>query len=71
MDFTVLGSNVNLASRIEEICPPNHCFVSEATFQRLESQEGWQDFGLHRLRGITDPVRIFGRTSDGENHSRK
>lgn len=71
MDFTVLGSNVNLASRIEEICPPNYCFVSEATFQRLESQEGWQDFGLHRLRGITDPVRIFGTTSDGEDHSRK
>lgn len=60
MDFTVLGSTVNLASRIEEICPPSYCLISEATFRDLGSPEGWQDFGIRRLRGFSEPVRLFG-----------
>jgi len=67
MDFTILGSNVNLASRIEEICPPSYCFVSEATVQCLADPEGWEDFGLHQLRGFSDPIRIFGCKPDGED----
>ena len=67
MDFTVLGSNVNLASRIEEICPPSYCFISEATFQSLGCPEGWEDFGLRQLRGFSDPIRIFGCKPAGED----
>ncbi len=69
MDFTVLGSNVNLASRIEEICPPSYCFISEATFQSLRCPEGWEDFGLRKLRGFSDPIRIFGCNPDGEDRA--
>jgi adenylate cyclase len=60
VDYTALGSTVNLASRMEAICPPNGCVISEHTHSLLGDPSPWIDLGEHAFRGIRKPVRIFG-----------
>jgi adenylate cyclase len=31
VEYTALGATINLASRLESVCPPDECVVSEAT----------------------------------------
>lgn len=59
VDYTVLGSTINLASRMEGICPPGECVVSEATYKLLNRRQGLVQMGSYRFRGIGRPVRIF------------
>ena len=59
VDYTALGTNVNLASRIEVICPPGQVAASEATLNLLSEKKGWEDQGEFNIRGISKPVRIF------------
>ncbi len=59
VDYTVLGSTINLASRMEGICPPGECVVSEATYRLLRKRQGLVQMGSYRFRGIGRPVTIF------------
>jgi adenylate cyclase len=61
VDYTALGSSVNLASRLEGICPPDSLMISESTLHRLSSRQGWQDLGEVNLKGISRSVRVFNR----------
>ncbi|MCU0516751.1 MAG: FHA domain-containing protein [Oscillatoria sp. Prado101] len=59
VDYTVLGATVNLASRMEGICPPGECVVSEITYQLLQTPQGFQPMGEHRFKGIDRPVLVY------------
>lgn len=60
VDYTALGGTINLASRMESICPPGKCVVSEATYLQLEDfQEGFQSLGPHRFKGIDRPILVY------------
>ncbi len=59
LEYTALGSTINLASRMEGICSPGDCVISEATYDQVSDREAWSDFGEHQFRGIERPVRIF------------
>lgn len=59
LEYTALGSTINQASRMEGICSPGNCVISEATYTQLPNREPWSDFGAHQFRGIERPVRIF------------
>lgn len=59
VDYTVLGGAVNLASRMEAICPPGRCIISESTYQLLPNTEGWLKMGEFRFKGIERPVPIY------------
>lgn len=59
VDYTALGATINLASRMEGICPPGECVVSEATYSLLKRSQDLQTVGEHHFKGIDRPVRVY------------
>jgi class 3 adenylate cyclase/pimeloyl-ACP methyl ester carboxylesterase len=60
-DGDILGDGVNIAARLESICPPGGICVSEmiknTTGSDLDVQ--FDDFGFHRLKNIKVPVHTY------------
>lgn len=59
VDYTVLGATVNLAARLEEICPPGKCVISEATHRRLRFQDDFALMQEANFKGIDRPIRVY------------
>jgi adenylate cyclase len=59
VDYTVLGAPINLAARMQQICSPGECVVSEATYSRLSNKEGLVGMKQYRFKGIDEPVQIY------------
>lgn len=62
LDFTVVGSAVNEASRIEGLCRPlgRHVLVSSAVHDAAAPANGaLLSLGVHALRGIGEPQELF------------
>lgn len=59
VDYTVLGTTVNLAARMEAICPPRECVLSEETYNRLQNPKNFIEMGEFRFKGIERPVLIY------------
>jgi adenylate cyclase len=59
VDYTVLGTTINLASRMQHICLPGECVVSEETFARLRRKQGLVEMEQYRFKGINQPVLIY------------
>ncbi|MEO1114930.1 MAG: adenylate/guanylate cyclase domain-containing protein [Pseudomonadota bacterium] len=59
LDFTVIGSSVNIASRIENLCGTlGETLLASADFAG-KSKNRWRSMGPHALKGVTEPVEIF------------
>jgi len=60
LDFTVIGSDVNLTSRIESLCCAlGHSVLMSEPFARLLSPSEVIGVGSHRLKGFAEPVPLF------------
>ena len=60
LDFTVIGPAVNLASRAQGLCPKlgRRVLVTADVARHLPGHV--DDLGLHALKGIGEPVQVFG-----------
>ena len=59
-DYTVLGSTVNIASRLESaIASPNEVVVSHTVYRKLRRQFEFQELGEFKLHGISKPVKAY------------
>lgn len=59
VDYTVLGGAVNLASRMEAVCPPGECVVSETTYEALQDINIFTDSKMCRFKGFDKPVKVY------------
>lgn len=59
VDYTVLGGTVNLASRLEAVCNPGDCVISENTYQRLKHQKAFSPLGKSKFKGIDQPIMVY------------
>jgi adenylate cyclase len=62
LDFTVIGRDVNIASRVEGLCRPLAArLVATEAFVRALGAPVLEDGGVHTLKGVPDPVRVYVR----------
>ncbi|MBE9004197.1 FHA domain-containing protein [Fortiea sp. LEGE XX443] len=59
VDYTALGATINLAARMEAVCPPGECVISEATYQMLSQPLDFQEMGDYRFKGIDRLVKVY------------
>jgi class 3 adenylate cyclase/pSer/pThr/pTyr-binding forkhead associated (FHA) protein len=59
VDYTVLGGTVNLASRLEAVCDPGQCVISEETYNRLQDQQAFVPIGKSQFKGIDRPIMVY------------
>ena len=59
VDYTVLGSTVNLASRLESICQPNKILVAPETKTLLENEFKFEAQDAVELKGLNMPVTPY------------
>jgi adenylate cyclase len=58
--YGFVGTPMNVTSRIEDLCEANEILISETTAQHLDDTDHLYDKGTHSLKGISQPVRVFG-----------
>jgi adenylate cyclase len=71
LSWTVMGDNVNLASRLEGITKQYHVqlIISEATYRHVASQFVCRELDKIRVKGKTQPVNIYELMDVAENRA--
>jgi class 3 adenylate cyclase/GAF domain-containing protein len=59
MDYTIIGGDVNLASRIESACPPNEILISYETHAHVKDVICCEEHGHLDVKGIAYPVATY------------
>ncbi len=59
VDYTALGATINLAARMEAVCPPSECVISEVTYKMLSQSCDFQEMGYYRFKGINRLVKVY------------
>ncbi|MBV8573822.1 MAG: AAA family ATPase, partial [Acetobacteraceae bacterium] len=58
-EINVVGETPNLAARLQGMAAPNSAVVSEVTARMVADSFVLDDLGLHDLKGIALPARVF------------
>ncbi|MDF5725925.1 MAG: adenylate/guanylate cyclase domain-containing protein [Rhizonema sp. PD37] len=59
VEYTALGATINVAARMEAVCSPGECVVSEATYQMLSQPSYFEKLGDYRFKGIDRLVKVY------------
>jgi adenylate cyclase len=59
MDYTMIGSSVNLASRLEREAPPGGILISFETFAHVKDDFLFEERGQIQVKGIAHPVATY------------
>ncbi len=59
MDYTIIGSGVNLASRLESTATPDEILVSHETYALVKDQILCDSAGMIELKGLSQPVENY------------
>ena len=67
LDYTIIGGDVNLASRLETIAAPGEILISYETFVHVEDEIRCKLRDEVQIRGIAYPVAIYNVIDSHEN----
>jgi adenylate cyclase len=59
LDYTVLGTEVNLASRLETAAPPGEILISHETYSLIKDVILCEEKGTINVKGFSQPVRVY------------
>ena len=59
LDYTVLGSPVNLAARLQQMAPADSVLVSESTYNLIRDHVACETFDEITPKGFVRPVQIY------------
>ncbi len=59
VEYTALGATINLAARMERVCNPGECVVSEQTYKMLSKPSRFKLMGQYRFKGINRLVKVY------------
>ena len=59
LDFTVMGSAVNLAARVESLCGRLGVPVLGTEAFASRAKAGWTKQGEHSVKGVAEPVGVY------------
>jgi adenylate cyclase len=57
--YTAIGTQTNLAARIEEICEPGEVWISHSTWVLCQNTFNCEDKGEVSVKGIRSPVKLY------------
>ena len=59
LDYTVIGSNVNLCSRLCSIAGPRQTLLAESTYARVEGLVAAEKLDPLQVKGFSEPVPVY------------
>jgi adenylate cyclase len=59
MEYTVIGTPVNIASRLESLAQPNQIIIGEQTYQRVKGKFKIKEIGSREVKGASEPVKAY------------
>lgn len=59
LDYTVLGTEVNLASRLETAAPAGEILISHETYSLIKDIVLCEEKGTINVKGFSQPVRVY------------
>lgn len=59
LDYTILGTDVNLASRLESACTPGHILISKSTYDLVNDKVMCRAKGEISVKGFNRPIEVF------------
>ena len=59
MEYTVIGTPVNIASRLESLAQPNQIIIGEKTYQRVKGKFKIKEIGSREVKGASEPVKTY------------
>jgi len=59
VDYTIIGSKVNLAQRLQSEAEPDEIIIDRDSWSRLEEQPEWRELGEINVKGFETPVEAF------------
>ena len=59
MEYTVIGTPVNIASRLESLAQPNQIIIGEETYRRVKGKFKIRKIGPREVKGRSEPVMAY------------
>jgi PAS domain S-box-containing protein len=59
LDYTVVGKEVNTASRLEEAAQPDQILISHDTYELIKDELRCDPIGEKKLKGLAYPIRTY------------
>jgi class 3 adenylate cyclase/tetratricopeptide (TPR) repeat protein len=70
MDYTAIGHTVGLAQRMESLAEPGKAYLTAEAASLVEGYLAVSDLGEFRVKGVSDPVRVYELVGMGEARGR-